>query len=103
MLHKEKQEPAYMISFLRIHDFETHSREYMPYSVPIVEKHGGKPFIISDDVESLEGNLPEGRLVILEFPSKEHAEAFYNDPDYQPLKAIRKKTMESDMAIVERE
>ena len=53
-------------------------------------------------VKVLEGNFPEGRVVIVEFQSMEKAEAFYADPDYQPLKEVRSKFSQSDSAIVEK-
>jgi len=40
--------------------------------------------------------------VIVEFPSKEHAEAFYSDPDHQPLIEVRNRFTQSDSAIVEK-
>lgn len=43
-----------------------------------------------------------GRLVIVEFPSREHAEAFYADPDYQPLIKVRQKLSQSDAAIFDK-
>lgn len=35
-----------------------------------------------------EERLPEGRFVVLKFPDTEAAEAFYNEPDYQPIKPV---------------
>lgn len=78
----ERKIPAYMLAFVRVEDYET--------------------FAVADNPEPIEGTLPKGRLVILEFPSKQDAEGFYNDPEYQPLKKIRKQMSESDSTIFER-
>lgn len=92
---------AYMLTFVRIHDHEAHQRDYLLKAHAILEKHGGKALAVTDDVEVYEGAMPEGRMVLVEFPSKEHAKAFYHDPDYQPLKALRANILEADMAIFE--
>lgn len=57
--------------------------------------------VASDEKKVIEGSIPEGRIVVVEFPSMQHAEAFYNDPDYQPFKEIRHKYAQCDSVIVE--
>lgn len=91
--------PAYMLTFVRVEDAETHARDYMPNAVPIVERHGGRPLSVTENFDVLEGSLPDGRLVLMEFPTKQHAEAFYADPEYQPLMEIRKKISSSDAVL----
>lgn len=93
--------PAYMLTFVRIQDPEAHQRDYLAKAHSILVKHGGKALAVTDNVDVHEGTMPEGRVVLVEFPSKEHAEAFYSDPDYQPLKALRSKFLDADMAIFE--
>lgn len=91
--------PAYLLSFIRAEDVETHGRDYLPHAHVILEKHGGKALSVTDQFDTWEGSLPEGRLVLVEFPSKEDAESFYADPDYQPFKAIRHKISSSDAIL----
>ena len=91
--------PAYLISFIRVEDAEVHARDYMPYAHPLLTKHGGKPLAVTDEYDTWEGSMPEGRMVLVEFPTKQHADAFYNDPDYQPYKAIRQSVSTSDAAL----
>lgn len=93
---------AYMLAFVRIQDMEIFNQEYMQHAVPIVEKHGGITFAVDENPLLIEGALPEGRVVILEFPSKEAAKGFYNDPDYQQFKLRRKGISESDSIILEK-
>ncbi|BDD06775.1 DUF1330 domain-containing protein [Aureibacter tunicatorum] len=94
--------PAYMIAFVRIEDHESFNEIYLNHAIAIVEKYGGKTFAMAENPPSLEGEIPKGRLVILEFPSKENAYGFYNDPEYQPLKKARHKISDSDSVIIER-
>lgn len=102
MTQLEKKIPAYMMAFVGVEDDETFDNEYLEKAVKLVSKHEGVTFAVADNPPTLEGTLPEGRLVILEFPSKDDAFGFYNDPDYQPLKKIRKQISQSDSVIFER-
>jgi uncharacterized protein (DUF1330 family) len=45
--------------------------------------------------------LPEGRFVVIEFPDMQAAQAFYNDPDYQPIKPVRLALTQSILAFVQ--
>jgi len=93
---------AYMVTFVRFKDLEAYNKEYIQAAHAILTSHGGKALAVSDDVEVIEGELPKGRMVIVEFPSMEHAKAFYNDPEYQPYKKIRQKYTECDSGIIEK-
>lgn len=93
---------AFIMAFVRTHDLEGYNNEYAPAAFPLVMKHGGQPLIMTENVEVIEGSMPEGRLVIVEFPSVENAKAFYADPEYQPLIKIRQKYTDSDSAIFDR-
>ncbi|GAB5561855.1 MAG: DUF1330 domain-containing protein [Synoicihabitans sp.] len=59
--------------------------DYIPAAGALVAKHGGKYLARTASHETLEG---DGQLaairVIIEWPSKEAAHAFMNDPDYEP-------------------
>ena len=99
---KQKDTPAYMVAFVRVNDFETYNREYLEKATPLIIKYGGVPIAVSENPITLEGKLPEGKLVIVEFPSMQAAKAFYNDPEYQPLKEARKKVSSSDAVLLER-
>lgn len=91
-----------MITFVRFSDIEAYNREYIRPAHAILTRHGGVALAVSDDIKVIEGNIPEGRTVLVEFPSMDAAEAFYNDPEYQPLKAIRHKYTECDSGIIEK-
>jgi uncharacterized protein (DUF1330 family) len=54
-----------------------------------IEDHGGKIIVATNDAVTVEGE-PEGqRLVVLEFPSVEAVQAWYNSPEYTGPKALR--------------
>lgn len=73
--------PAYIVSMMSVTDPDTY-RQYTDRTPDIVKRHGGKFLTRGGPFECVEGQPYDGRLVILEFPSKAHIEAWYNDPDY---------------------
>ena len=79
---------AYVIAMMSVHDAETY-RKYTDRTPPIVKKHGGKFLTRGEEVTTLEGQPFKERLVILEFPSKQHVEAWYADPDYEAAMVFR--------------
>ena len=58
---------------------------YLPVANRLIARHGGKYLARTADHERLEGEGEEVALrICIEWPSKETAKAFENDPDYQP-------------------
>jgi len=80
--------PAYFIVQLEITDAEPF-QEYAAKVPATVEKFGGRYLVRGGTYDVLEGEWPERRHVVLEFPSVERARAWYDSPDYAPLKALR--------------
>ncbi len=76
--------------------------EYLAAVGPLVEKHGGKYLARTASHERFEGGGPAPALqVILEWPSKEAADAFYHDPAYAPLLQSRLSGSESSWYSIE--
>ncbi len=92
---------AYVIASLQVRD--TAWREaYSPKTGELIRKHGGKvltPF--ASKVEGLEGKakLPTN-VVIIEFPSHDHAKAWYNDPEYATLIKLRQTGADGELILV---
>ena len=54
------------------------------------------------DREVLEGQAPcRTGVVMIEFPSMEDARAWYNEPEYAPLKKLRQTGAKLDLILVE--
>jgi uncharacterized protein (DUF1330 family) len=91
--------PAYVILQLEVTDTDKHTR-YREIVTPMVEKHGGKYLARGGKMEVVEGqSLP--RVVIVEFPSMERFKSFYNAPEYQEVKALRRSATQGNMLVVE--
>ncbi|MBT3943662.1 MAG: DUF1330 domain-containing protein, partial [Chloroflexi bacterium] len=53
------------------------------------------------EVENLEGDWNPGRLVVFEFPSIDDIRRWYEADEYQPLLALRERTANTTLSIVE--
>lgn len=91
---------AYIIVDIAVHDPERY-KEYLRLAPDFVAKHQGRYLVRGGDVAVAEGDWHPERLVVLEFPSSEHAHAFLKDPGYQPVAAIRQAATRSKLIVVE--
>lgn len=70
--------------------------DYLPTANKLVAKHGGKYLARTADHEQVEGPAaPAALRIILEWPSKEAAVNFMNDPEYKPHLEARTAGSES--------
>jgi uncharacterized protein (DUF1330 family) len=79
--------------------------DYLPKTATLIAKHGGKVVIGGNAPQALlalEGSAsPPLSVVIVEFPSGAHAQAFHNDPDYAPLQQVRQANVDMEVFVVE--
>ncbi len=75
--------------------------DYLPNVTALVHKHGGTYLARTMTMERVEGSgeLPNV-FVIIEWPSKEAAETFYEDPEYQPYLQSRLAGSSGDFILV---
>lgn len=65
---------------------------YVEHTTRLVEEHGGRYLARTPNVEKLEGDRPPAQIhLIIEWPSKEAGEAFYNSEQYKPYRDSRRK------------
>ncbi len=91
---------AYLIADIALHDADRY-KEYVENVPALIEKHGGKYRVRGGDSQVLEGSWLPSRLIILEFPSREAALAFYNDPAYEPYKSLRQSISDGNLVVVD--
>jgi uncharacterized protein (DUF1330 family) len=75
--------------------------EYRKAVPATIAKYGGKYLARGGACSKLEGHWEPKRLVILEFPSLEHAKRWYDSEDYRALKALRMKTAKTNLVLIE--
>ena len=90
---------VYMVAFFDIKDIKEFTKKYVSPTIPIAIKHGGKVLCSASNDFVKEGKFPPGRSLIIEFPTMEAAEAFYSDPEYQPLIKMRETISSTVLGI----
>ena len=91
---------AYMIVDLDVHDPDGF-QEYRTHVSALIEKHGGEYLVRGGEFEVIEGSWRPHRLVLFRFPDRQAIRAFFDDPDYADLKALRHKTCDSLIVAVD--
>lgn len=94
--------PAYVV-ILRESPLQKPER-YEAYQQKTMAMRGAfplKPLVIQGGPESLEGGPAPDSVVLLEFPSVEDAQAWYNSPEYQAALPDRLEAAEYRSFIVE--
>ena len=79
----------YSIAELTITD-QSWVRDYVKNVTPMVERHGGRYLSRTSRIERLEGErAPAQVMVLVEWPSREAADAFYQSEEYRPYRERR--------------
>ena len=79
---------AYILADVTVTDAEKMAA-YRVWSSKAMAEHGAEILVRGGDVEVLEGPWTPGRLVLLKFPSREQAKAFYNSQTYTHARSLR--------------
>ena len=91
---------AYVIFDVEIRDINRY-QDFMSQVKPALAEAGAKYLTRGGAHRIYEGDWHPRRIVILEFPSIEAWESFYNGPIYQGLKAIRDECSSARLVAVE--
>ncbi|HEX7761948.1 MAG TPA: DUF1330 domain-containing protein [Caulobacteraceae bacterium] len=91
---------AYIRGDIEVTDPEAYE-EYRRQVPAMIAAHGGRYLVRGGATRVLEGAATPRRQVILEFPDMAHLLAFYNAPEYQPLKALRQACSAGELVAIE--
>ena len=92
--------PAYIIAEVDVTDpagFE----EYRKQVPATIQKYGGRYVVRGGNTKTLEGGWAPKRLVVIEFPSVEQAQRWYDCEEYRAPKTLRIKTTHSRLILAE--
>lgn len=81
---------AYVVIDLDIADPEGFQR-YIDGVTPLIEQAGARNVVVDPDALVLEGDWTPPTLVIHEFESKAAIRKFWDSPEYQPFKELRRR------------
>ncbi|GAB5508221.1 MAG: coronamic acid biosynthesis protein CmaL [Rhizobiaceae bacterium] len=90
---------AFIISRVSISDHETMSG-YMADAPDSVHAYGGEYVVRTGDITALEGDADYERVVVVKFPTKERALAWYNSEEYRELRDVRWRSAEAHIICV---
>ena len=90
---------GYIIGHITVNDPEAY-KEYVLRDTPILESFGGRFVVRGGKSETPEG-VTQNRHVVIEFPDFDSAQRAYNDPAYQEVAEIRRRTANSTIILVE--
>ena len=91
---------AYLVLDLTVHDLAGF-RPYVAAIPGFIEKHAGKYIVRGVEPTTIEGDWRPERVVVIEFPARENAEAFLSDPECQDLFRVRHATTTSRLVLVD--
>jgi uncharacterized protein (DUF1330 family) len=90
---------GYVIATLEISN-RTGYKTYVQKAPPTILRAGGRPIVVDDDPEKLEGRWHGTRTAVLEFDSVDGARAWYRSPEYQAAIGGRHQAAETNAVIV---
>jgi uncharacterized protein (DUF1330 family) len=91
---------AYLVLDFTVNDLDSFMK-YVAEIPAFIAKHSGKYLVRGAQPTTIEGDWKPERMVILEFPEREHAEAFLSDPEVKQLFKVRQATTTSKLVLVE--
>ena len=91
---------AYMIAALTVTDAAAFQK-YAPQVTATLAPYGGHYLARGGTLVVLEEKAPGERIVVIEFPSMEKAQAFYDSPAYKAIAPLRHAAAHGPAFIVE--
>jgi uncharacterized protein (DUF1330 family) len=90
---------AFVIVQIEVRDSGGYGQYGLANHLEIFNKFSGKLVAADDDVQVVEGSWPFTRTVVIEFPSKELARAWYESDEYQAVVGRRHRSATSNLVI----
>jgi uncharacterized protein (DUF1330 family) len=91
---------AYLIGQVTVHNAEGYQK-YAQHVPATLVQHGGKYLVRGGKDMQLEGQAQGLRKVVIEFPSRAAAEAWYHGPEYQAILPHRLANSEGHIVMVD--
>jgi uncharacterized protein (DUF1330 family) len=92
--------PVYLISDVTPRNAEAFEA-YRTRAAASIERHGGKYLVRGGEIDVLEGSWTPRALVVVEFPDRASAQAWYRSSDYAEALAVRDDALERNLILVE--
>ncbi|HZZ94132.1 MAG TPA: DUF1330 domain-containing protein [Usitatibacter sp.] len=92
--------PAYVLAEIEIINPEAY-KEYTAQVPATIARYGGRFVVRGGKAHVLEGEWPERRRVLIEFPSVDAARQWFDSPEYEKPRAMRKAASKGRLLLLE--
>jgi uncharacterized protein (DUF1330 family) len=92
--------PAYVFYQAEVVD-PVRYEEYKTSAAASVAAAGGRYIVRGGDVEVLEGDGPEGRTVVVEFPTRQAALDWYRGDAYARARQLRESAARANLYLID--
>jgi uncharacterized protein (DUF1330 family) len=93
--------PSFAIAQLRNINLGPEIVAYLAAIDQTLAPYGGRFLVHGNPLTRLEGTWPEGDLIIIAFPSRDNAEAWYASEAYRKILPLRQDFSEGDVILVD--
>jgi len=92
--------PAYVIARVNITDRQQYQK-YLAVVPSAIVRYDGRVIARSEGPVTLEGREERRRVIIIEFPSVERAQEWYDSPEYRHARTLRKDAGVGELIAIE--
>jgi len=92
--------PAYVVAEVEVTDLAA-MQKYVAKMPETLAPFNHHYVVLSNKIQSLEGEPPKGNIVVIAFDSVEKAREWYDSPAYAAIRPIRQSAAKTRMFIVE--
>ena len=88
--------PAFIMVQMKAKSLEELNKRYAQFAIPLLHKYGGQMIAGTPAPNIKEGEWNGNWAAVLQFPSMDAAEGWYNSDEYQPYKNLRINELQSE-------
>lgn len=92
--------PAYLIADIEVTD-PTAFEQYRSQVPATIAAHGGRYLVRGGATQIAEGTWQPKRVIVLEFPTMQQLQGWYNSPEYQKILPLRLNASKGNAVMVE--
>jgi uncharacterized protein (DUF1330 family) len=92
--------PVYLISDVTVRDADAF-QTYRTRAAQAIARYDGRYLVRGGDIERLEGEWSPRTIIIVEFPSKAQAHAWYRSPEYAAALEARDAALSRNLILVD--
>lgn len=91
---------AYVIAQIEVTD-PTQFEAYRQQVPATIAAYGGRYIVRGGASETLEGTWQPKRIVVLEFPDRARAKAWWSSQEYAPVRAVRQGAARTELIAID--